>query len=331
MLWAIVLLVFLAWLAYRFLDRAPFVDPANKFVLISGCDTGFGRDLSLALLKSGYKVISGCLTDQGRRSLEEEAGSPNLSTIRLDVTNSTHIEEAVDFVSQHTNNSLYALVNNAGVNVGGMVEWVDMKDFQQVMNVNCMGHIAMTKAFLPMLTANFHTSKGLRPRVVNVTSVSGLIGWPTLSAYAASKFALEAFSDCLRREVKKWGVHVSIIEPGFMKTSIVTQNSVRAKEKFDLLPDVIKQRWGSKSFHHYLTSVSEYATAFAQDPSLVINAMTHAVGSTRPQIRYLVGRSAYLMYFLSLLPASFVDWVIHVLDAWPVPEFLANSQPVSAK
>ncbi|CAF1214507.1 unnamed protein product, partial [Adineta ricciae] len=205
------LLAYVAYQLYQHFNPAPNVDPKGKYVLISGCDTGFGNGLAIELDKQGYNVLAGVYSPDSVTTLTSQL-STKATVFQLDITKKESIESAYELVAAKTK-TLHALVNNAGVSTGGHVDWITTESMRRIMDINFFGHVDMTKTFLPLLIARRGS------RVINICSIAGFISPPSGSAYCASKYALESFSDCLRREMFSWGLHVSIIEPGIMRTA----------------------------------------------------------------------------------------------------------------
>ncbi|CAF1075200.1 unnamed protein product [Rotaria magnacalcarata] len=178
------------------------------------------------------------------------------------------------------------------------------------MDVNFFGHVAMTKKFLPLLISKRDSC------VINICSVAGFLAPSYLSAYSASKYALESFSDCLRREMAPWGLRVSAIEPGFMRTPIIESTSISFEDLWSSLPKDVQMRWGEDFVKENL---SKRATSplikYAEDPMKVVRALQHAIINTKPNIRYRPGwQSSFIFFPLSIMPAWIVDWVLNRLD-----------------
>jgi NAD(P)-dependent dehydrogenase (short-subunit alcohol dehydrogenase family) len=190
------------------------------------------------------------------------------------------------------------------------------------MDVNFFGHVAMTKKFLPLLIAKRDS------RVVNICSVAGYFALESLSAYCASKYALESFSDCLRREMFPWNLRVSIIEPGFMRTPIIEQHFKSFPDFWATLPSDAQERWGEE----FLTARHDKAQQnilikHAENPVKVVRALQHAVMNTVPHIRYRPGwQSGVLLFPISTLPAWIVDWLLNNLSKLPIPPASVSKQ-----
>lgn len=185
----------------------------------AGCDSGFGQRLAIRLSQAGFTVFAACLDPNGegaRKLLQSAANPKSVHLIGLNVTNDDDVAAAVHEVTDKLKRqgggkmALWAIVNNAGLFKFAHVEWGKLADYNQVIDVNVMGVVRVTRAFLPML----RQSKG---RVVNVASIAGRVAGPGLAIYSMSKHAVVAFSNALRREMLAWGVKVSTIEPSIYK------------------------------------------------------------------------------------------------------------------
>ncbi|CAF1192533.1 unnamed protein product [Adineta ricciae] len=309
------LLAYVAYQLYQHFNPAPNVDPKGKYVLISGCDTGFGNGLAIELDKQGYNVLAGVYSPDSVTTLTSQL-STKATVFQLDITKKESIESAYELVAAKTK-TLHALVNNAGVSTGGHVDWITTESMRRIMDINFFGHVDMTKTFLPLLIARRGS------RVINICSIAGFISPPSGSAYCASKYALESFSDCLRREMFSWGLHVSIIEPGIMRTAIVQKHTQAVRDVFTQWSPGAKERWGEEYCKSYLKKMAENPLLRnAEDPIKVVRALEHAVSSTVPCIRYKPGwQSKFVYYPLSLLPAWLADMYFvktRVLDVAPV-------------
>jgi NAD(P)-dependent dehydrogenase (short-subunit alcohol dehydrogenase family) len=270
-------------------------------VLISGCDTGFGHGLAIELDKQGFHVFAGVYNANTKDSLTKELSSRAI-VFPLDITRQQDIDSAFHLVKQKTN-TLHALVNNAGIIISGFIDWVSVDSMRNLMDVNFFGHVAMTKTFLPLLITKRDS------RVVNVCSVAGFISGASSSAYSASKYALESFSDCLRREMAIWGLRVSIIEPGIMRTPIIEKHDYSMHDTRTKLSDDIRQRWGDAFFKEQLEKTkANILLKYAENPIKVVRALQHAVISTAPRIRYRPGwQSSFVFFPLSMVPAWLAD------------------------
>ncbi|UJR32566.1 hypothetical protein I4U23_020027 [Adineta vaga] len=311
----VILLAYIAYQLYQHFNPAPNVDPHGKYVLISGCDTGFGNALAIELDKQGYNVFAGVYSSNNQTTLTNQL-SPRATVFLLDITQKKDIDSAFEMVKAKTN-TLHALVNNAGVSTGGHIDWITTESMRQIMDINFFGHVDMTKTFLPLLVSKRGS------RVINICSVAGFISPPSSSAYCASKYALESFSDCLRREMFSWGLHVSIIEPGIMGTAIVQKHTQAVREVGLQLSVDAKERWGEEYFQSYFKKLeNNILVKNAENPIKVVRALEHAVSSTAPCIRYKPGWQSKCIYYpLSILPTWLTDLYFiktRTLDVSPI-------------
>ena len=306
-MYAIIGLLTLFYVTYRvylYFFPSPDINPSGKYVLISGCDTGFGYRLAIELDKQGFNVLASIYNSSNKDSLRKTLSS-RATVFQLDVTRQADIDAAYEMISKQTK-VLHALVNNAGIGAGGYIDWISVEFMRKMMDVNFFGHVTMTKRFLPLLIAKRDS------RVVNICSVAGYLCKPGMSAYCASKYALEAFSDCLRREMAVWGLRVSIIEPGFMRTGIVEGHDKSLRELWNKLANDVQARWGEKYLDNQIKLVmNDPFMKRAENPAKVVQALKHAVMNTAPQIRYRPGwQSSSIMFPLSRGPAWFLDFIM---------------------
>jgi NAD(P)-dependent dehydrogenase (short-subunit alcohol dehydrogenase family) len=185
----------------------------NKSVLVTGASRGLGRDIAINLNKRGFRVFAGVRKTNDATSIKEESNQ-EIIPLLLDITDAQAVNAAYNEIATATGESgLAGLVNNAGIAVFGPVETVSLSDIEDVFRVNFFSIIILIQKFLPLL----RKSHG---RIVNISSINGRLSMPATGIYSASKYALEGMSHALRLELKKWGINVSIVEPGAMATDI---------------------------------------------------------------------------------------------------------------
>jgi NAD(P)-dependent dehydrogenase (short-subunit alcohol dehydrogenase family) len=247
-----------------------------KTVLVTGASSGIGAACAVRLRDRGWRVLAG---------VRREGTAPEgTEEVLVDVTDPPPLEL----------DSLDGLLNNAGVAVPGPLEFLPPDELRRQLEVNVVGQLRMTQLCLPALRA-------ARGRVVNMGSISGLNALPLLGAYAMSKFALEAMTDALRVELAPWGIHVSIVEPGTIKTPIWTRQR----------PDPPAQALSLYGVR--IDAFRKLAVARGNrgaPPELVANAVEHALSAAKPRTRYLVGRDAKLRARVERLPDRLRDRVI---------------------
>jgi NAD(P)-dependent dehydrogenase (short-subunit alcohol dehydrogenase family) len=271
-------------------------------VVITGSSTGIGRACALRLDSLGFRVFAGVRRAEDGDALRAAASS-RLVPIHLDVTDQTSIGAAGESVAQQIGDSrLAGVVNNAGIGVGGPMEFVSIEDLRRQVEVNVFGAVAVTQAFLPLI-------RRARGRIVNIGSIGGRLASPFIGPYSASKFALEAVTDAFRFELRPWGIDVAIIEPGSIATAIWEKGRTTADNiERDLGPE------GRRLYGHAIAAVRTFideAERRAIPPERVADAVQHALTARRPKTRYLVGTDARLQAILATVaPDRVVDSVI---------------------
>lgn len=267
-------------------------------VLITGASTGIGRASALRLDGRGFDVVAGVRRAEDGEALRSQA-SGRLRTTILDVTEQSTIEALGETLGEAP---LAGLVNNAGIAVGGPLEFVSTEDFRHQLEVNLVGMFAVTKALLPKLRA-------ARGRVVNIGSVGGRSAAPFLGPYAASKYGVEAFTDSLRQELRPWGMQVAVVEPGAIATPMWEKGRQSAAEIAEQLPPEGRELYGRAV--GAMGKVSEQMSNRAVPPDRVARAVEHALTARRARVRYVVGIEARAQLLLkALLPTRAMDGVV---------------------
>ncbi|MDO9119986.1 MAG: SDR family oxidoreductase [Nitrospira sp.] len=280
----------------------------GKTVVITGASTGIGAACAWHLDRLGFTVFAGVRRIEDGEPLKAQ-GSVRLQPILLDVTDAGSIEQARrQIAGQVGPRGLAGLVNNAGIAVVGPLEAVPIADLRRQFEVNVIGQVAVTQAFLPLL-------RNGRGRIINMGSIAGRAAMPVMGPYSASKFALEALTDALRLEVQQWGIQVSIVEPGAIATPIWTKSGVKAEELEAVTSEELKALYAGV-IAGVRARVAE-ASARAIPPDAVSNAVVHALTASRPKTRYLVGRDAKIRaLMIKLLPDRWSDrlmtWILNL-------------------
>ncbi len=208
----------------------------SKNILITGASTGIGYDLAKIFVKGGYTVFGSVRSQSDAARLREELGS-NFHSLVFDVTNHMTVDEAAEKLKEKVGDEgLGGLINNAGVAIGGPLMDLDIEDFRYQFEVNVLGLIKVTQAFLPLLGAR--ESHGSLPgKILQISSIAGKVGMPFMSPYAGSKHAVEGISQSLRRELQLYGIDVIVIGPGPIKTPIWNKGvGEGADKKFEHSP-----------------------------------------------------------------------------------------------
>ncbi|XP_059156838.1 17-beta-hydroxysteroid dehydrogenase type 6-like [Physella acuta] len=301
------------------------VDPTGKAVFITGCDSGFGRELAERLDRIGYHVFAGCLAPdrEGARSLKEST-SDRLHIVKVDVTDDFQVEQAVKYVKDNIGvNELWAVVNNAGVAVFCEIEWCAVQEFQKIMDVNVFGIVRVTKGFLPLL----RQSEG---RVINVASLAGRFTLPAFAAYSMSKKACIAFSDALRQEMKKFNISVITIEPGLYKTPITLENVLidHNRKSWAETPTDVRADYGEEYFDAFLKQVTLSLRQARPNVQEVVDNMVEAVCAEHPSYRYVPYWKYRLRAFvISNLPVTWSDKLFAARFPVIQPESRKNRSP----
>jgi NAD(P)-dependent dehydrogenase (short-subunit alcohol dehydrogenase family) len=271
----------------------------TRAIVVTGASTGIGAACAQYLDEKGFRVFAG-VRKQADADRIAGIGSARLAPLFLDVTDAETIAKAVQTVDAGLRGAgLAGLVNNAGVSVDVPLECVEMDVLRHQLEVNTIGPAAVTQAFLPLL-------RRARGRVVNVSSVNGRVASPLSGPYCMSKFALEAFTDCLRQELADWGMHVVSIQPGAIQTPMWEKGreddwSAEASERgLDLY---------GEAYRAFL-AFSEKNAAGAISCDAVSRAIFHALTVRKPRTRYLVGADARLYGTLAgIFPDRALDWI----------------------
>ena len=258
---------------------------------MTGSSTGIGRACVLHLDRLGFTVFAGVRKEADAEALRG-AGSQRLQPLILDVTEPRQIAAAVETVSETSPGGLAGLVNNAGVGVGGPLELIPIDDFRRQIEVNLIGQIAVTQAFLPGL-------RKARGRVVFLSSIGGMNANPYMSPYHASKFGIEGLGDSLRQEMRQFGVEVSLVEPGSVATPIWDKGKDSANAIKDRLTAEDERLYGDKVSR--MSEVLEKIGARGVPPEKVAEAIGHALTAKRPKTRYLVGADARMTLLMRRL------------------------------
>lgn len=247
-------------------------DPDQKAVLITGASSGLGRVMAETLAANGYFVYAGARKDE---DLKELSAIENIQGIRLDVNKQDQIDAAVKTVAE-AGRGLYGLVNNAGVLVVGPLIEMEEADFDFQMDVNVYGPYRVTRAFAPLIIE----SKG---RISIIGSISGTLSSATWGPYSMTKFAMEAYADALADEMKSFGVHVSLVEPGAYRSEIGKSALQRMAED--------KQASEASPFKGAMEESVDWLKLFENDhgdPGEVAAEVMRALFDDNPKPRYLV-------------------------------------------
>lgn len=268
-------------------------------VVVTGASTGIGEASARHLRSLGFDVHAGVRKETDAERLRGDGLRP----LMLDVTDPDSIAAARSEVDAASGGRLAGLVNNAGIAVSGPIEFLPVEEFRRQLDVNVVGQMAVTQAFLPLL-------RRAGGRVVNISSIGGRVALPLLGPYNASKFALEGLSDSLRRELRPHGVDVVLVEPGGIKTPIWDKGNAAADALREAMPAEADELYG-KTIAAVQRESRKIAGERGLEPQAVADVVGAALTASRPKTRYLVGRDAKLRARLSgLLPDRAMDSLI---------------------
>jgi len=281
--------------------------------LITGASTGIGCATALRLHAGGWTVLAGVRDPAAGERLVAEAAAPErLIPLSLDVTDAAQLAAAVERVGQgpgaagaSSPGGLDALINNAGIAVGGPLELVSDEDLRRQFEVNVFAQVAVTRALLPALR-RAHGPGGTGGRIVFVSSIGGRVAMAFTGPYAASKHAIEAFADALRVELLTSNVQVALIEPGSVATPIWDKG--RAEAERVSVPPELEAQYGHvpAAFNKVIDGTERRGVA----PEVVARTIERALTARRMRARYVVGRDARAMLIAKrLLPDRVFDKV----------------------
>jgi len=268
---------------------------ARGTVVVTGASSGIGEATARHLAQLGFQVRAGVR----RREDAERLGGDRIAPLALDVTDGDSIDAARAELAEQP---LAGLVNNAGIAISAPLENVPIEELRRQLEVNLVGQIAVTQAFLPALRAR-------RGRIVNVSSIGGRMALPLGGPYSASKFALEAASDSLRQELRG-AVGVIVVEPGGVKTPIWRKGGAAADELLAELPGDVERNYGGL-IAGMRREAEKIDRETGLEPAEVARVIGRALSARRPRTRYLVGRDAKSRALLvKLLPARVTDALV---------------------
>lgn len=270
---------------------------AKDVVLITGTSSGIGLQTAVYLAERGFKVYATMRNLSRRDELDAEAARCNvqLEVLQLDVTDKASIQSAVDTIIAESD-GVYGLVNNAGITLRGYFEDLSEAEIRRVFETNVFGTMAVTRAVLP------HMRTARRGCIVIVASVGGKMGSLALSAYCATKFALEGFGESLALELEPLGVHVILVEPGITRTKIWGANRNVAKRALD----------PSSPYYAWFRESERLANQFVESSPITLEEVAKTIHQVltadRPKLHYLIGRRARIFFALRrCLPGELFD------------------------
>jgi NAD(P)-dependent dehydrogenase (short-subunit alcohol dehydrogenase family) len=271
-------------------------------IVITGASTGIGEACALRLDNLGYRVFAGVRRQSDGDALRARA-SDRLTPVLIDVTDERSIAESRKTVEAAVGDAgLLGLVNNAGVAMAGPVETVPLGDLREQLEVNVIGQVAVTQAFLPLLRKQ-------RGRIVFMGSIAGRMSVPFISPYSASKHAIEAITDALRQELRPWKMHVAVVEPGSIATPIWDKAESTGERMEREMSATGRELYGPviKTMRDFTAEAGKRGIP----ADAVAKAVAHALTARRPKTRYLVGNDARMQAALRVVaPDRLIDVLV---------------------
>lgn len=324
--------MFLLFLAVRWiLERFEIPNLEKKAVLITGCDSGFGRALATRCAERGMPVFAGCILPESiaeYRKLSKNYAIP-IDAFLMDVSSDRSVTEAKLYLEGRTEKygGLHALVNNAGI-LGKTFfdDFLTVADYKEVAEVNVWGVIRVTQAMKPLV-------KKTRGRIVTVTSICSRLGLMGIGPYTAAKFAASGYCDVIRCELQLFGVSVHVVEPGFFNTHLTS--SANVEKQLDTMyancPEEARLEYGHDFFVEMRKKTLWLLGLISSDRvDYVTDAYFHALTAVYPRLRYQVGWDSILVYIpLTFLPTALQHLVIRVIAAItriPTPSALLKTK-----
>lgn len=245
-----------------------------------------------------FHVLAGVRREQDANAIR----GPGVEPVILDITNADHIRSLAHRVqTDPQGRAVRALVNNAAVQANVPFELFPIDEWRRMFEVNLFGHVAMTQALLPALIRS-------RGRVINISSVGGKVAMATYGPYAATKFALEAVSDSLRRETASLGVQVVVIEPGAVRTEMLDRAIATADKLVSAMTPEQSQRYGP--LVHAVNAQAASSTRSGLSADAAARVVAKAVTASNPRTRYTIGREAAVLRFMRFLPDQTLDRIL---------------------
>ncbi|WP_179474790.1 SDR family NAD(P)-dependent oxidoreductase [Mycolicibacterium vinylchloridicum] len=270
----------------------------QEIAIVTGASTGIGAATARELARQGFHVLAGV-----RRDVDAEAiRATGIEPLILDITNPEHIQALATRVQGDSQGrAVRALVNNAAIQANVPIEAFALDQWRAMFEVNLFGQVAVTQTLLPALIAS-------RGRIINISSVGGKVAMAAYGPYAATKFAFEAVSDSLRRELSPHGVHVIVIEPGAVRTAMLGRAIATAGELVSAMTPEQRQRYGA--LVHAVNEQAISSTKSGVPAQAAATVIAKAIAARKPRTRYTVGREAALLTMVRFLPDRVLDRVL---------------------
>lgn len=274
------------------------MENTSKNILITGCSTGIGYCVAHGLKQAGYHVIATARQQNDVEKLKNEG----FTAFQLDLADSASVDNAWKQVMQHCKNSIYGLFNNGAFGLAGALEDISREALTAQFETNVFGWHQLTNLAIPVMRQQ---QEG---RIIQNSSVLGLVAMPYRGAYNSSKFAIEGLTDTLRLELANTGIQLSLIEPGPIRSDF-RKNALKAYQKY-INPNNSPHKSNYESLQKRLEKEGD-AAPFTLHPEAVLKCVLHALSSPKPKIRYYVTTPTYIFGYLKrLLSARMLDRIM---------------------
>lgn len=266
----------------------------DKFVLVTGASSGLGKEIALTLAQNGFKVFAGVRKQADKEAIE--ALNSSIEAVFLDVTQDESVKSAFEQIKSKTE-SLYGLVNNAGIAVAGPVECLPVEAVKKQFEVNVFGAIRVAQRFLPMMDDG---------RIVNISSMASFGLFPFVSPYCASKRALDIFFNALLLECKKPGLKVISIKPGVVKTAIWDKSIDACTKILDNIPEEFHKKYAKE--YEFLVKNARKNNHHGLEPAEIGRIVLKTMTVKNPKLSYCAGFDAKMTELFSKLPLSLINF-----------------------
>ncbi|GAB5491142.1 MAG: SDR family oxidoreductase [Phototrophicaceae bacterium] len=277
---------------WRYIREQQMLDISNRWVIVTGCDTGIGFGVMKKLLDEGASVIAFNYTEQGAQQALKLGAK---LAPWFDITDEDAVKTAVREVEAVCEGKIWGLVHNAGLVRAGFIEYQPLENYHRLMDVNFYAVVNLTQQLIPLI-------KPTQGRIVVVSSVDGIVSLPGNAPYDAAKFAVEAYVDALRIELSYWGVNVAVINPSTLKTPLAMSFFETHRQTWEAMDKLDPEgKWKQTFTAEWLDSYVEQNTrsieSIAEDPQKAVKNIFHAIAGKYPRMRYLSGRLANTIFY----------------------------------
>jgi len=295
-------------------------------VVVTGCDSGFGREIAIWAAEVGFIVFAGCLK---KESLQQFVDHKRIHPIVMDVTSDKDVQSSVDqvrtwltdsVVAEQKHRVLHGLVCNAGILLGAELDLTELLTYQKVMDVNFFGMVRCCKAFLPIFQGQSMDHKHTGSRIINLVSVAGLCPMEAGSAYASSKHAAIGFTDSLRGELRPFHIQVSTVNPAFHSTPMLDHAMELGPDLLKSLPLETREKYGEEYFEQKLKAAKVLIETSSWKMDVVVEHIVHCLEVARTPAEAQIGLDARFSFMPILMLPKWLSGAIFSKLLFSVPK-----------